>query len=274
MASSGGNIKSDTHPTLIKWILILAIFLLGFIFVLTGKLYATQGSILALILDLLGGFLVIAVPLEILRELFFEKDNIASFVTQVEGLFDRKIDLQIRARQFGLIRIEESLLFDKVFDSLKPGDTLWWLDTFSPGHKGWIDHVEAAIRHGASVNMLILDPESPLCAMRAEEIGGYYKPERFRNELETFIADFKECQKTVNEENSKGARLTISLYRDLLGVPCYIVVRKNQPILAYSSMYLTKPTGVDFPHFCWNQGPMCDILYSYVMGKYNRNPHL
>ena len=259
--------KKDT------WLLIAVIFLIGFACLLISRIWLTQNTIYSLIVDLIGGFLVIAVPMEILKELFFKEDNLSSFENRINHLFESKIEgVLIQAKKFGLESIENSLPIKQLFDDLKAGDTLWWLDTFSPGHKQWLDNVEKAILRGAVINMLIPDPNSELCAMRADEIGGFYKPEKFTTELNIFIEDFTECKKFINK-NTLGGDINIVLYNDLFGVPCYIVTRDDQPIYAYSSMYLTKPTGVDFPHFRWNQGAMIQILFTYVKNKFDKfNP--
>lgn len=250
------------------------IFAAGFVCIILSE--QINYKIISTLLHLLGSFLVIAVPLEILRERFFEKENIKSFVESVSQLFDQKIDDQlIKAREFGLDRIEESLSFEKLFKELKKDDTLWWLDTFCPGEIQWIKHFKNAIQSGVKIKMLIMDPNSSLCEMRAKELGEPFSTEdddtelNFTKQLKGFLQTFFDLEK-----KSTG-HLNIVLYNDLLGVPCYVVERNNQPIYTYSSMYLTKPTGLGFPHFRWNKtankDDMCDILFSYVKEKYNRH---
>jgi hypothetical protein len=267
MTNAKENVKQPRLPVLStnKWLLITLIFFFGIICLLVSR-QLREYELFSLILDLLGGFLVVAIPIEILREVFFEEANTASFVAQVSQIFDDKIDAElVQARKIGLDSIESSLSFKKIFDDLQPGDTLWWLDTFAPAHRSWIEHVTRAIQRGVSVNMLILDPKSPLCAMRAMELAPDFTLETFLAELSLFIADFNNLSK---QKNLIG-HLNICLYDDLLGAPIYLVTKNAKPIYAYSSMYLSKPTGVDFPHFRWNEGPMCEILFHYVREKYN-----
>ena len=267
MANSKENIKKfNVHvlPTN-RWLLITLIFLFGIICLLASRQFQ-EYALLSLILDLIGGFLVVAIPVEILREMFFEEANMESFVAQVDQLFDDKIDAElIQARKIGLDSIESSISFQRVFDDLRPKDTLWFLDTFAPAHMSWIEHVSLALQRGASVNMLILDPVSPLCKMRAIELSNAFTPRTFREQLKSFIEDFNRLSK---QKNLKG-HLSIVLYDNLLGIPIYLVSRNDKPIYAYSSMYLSRPTGVDFPHFRWREGPMCEILFQYVKEKYN-----
>lgn len=253
-----------------KWLLILLIFVVGFLCLIISR-QIEHNELLSLILDLFGAFLVVAVPLEILKEIFFEAANKEAFAHEVSQLFDEKIDAElIQARKFGLDRIENSFPLIEMFDSLQPGDTLWWLDTFCPGHKTWLPHVKHAIARGASINMLVLDPDSSFCSMRAKEIGDIFTDESFVAELRLFISDFEECRRILEKQHKLVGHFDIVRYNDLLGVPCYVVTRNDRPIYGYSSMYLTQPTGVEFPHFCWTQGGMCEILFIYIKGKYDR----
>jgi|GEM_PF-3023147 hypothetical protein len=261
--------KMPNLPAL-HWLVITTIFLLGVSFLLLGRIFEKQG-ILSQFLDLVGSFLVIAIPLEILREFFFEKISRESFVRQVSKLFDEKIDTEMmQTRKFGLSRIYDFLPIEKLFDDLLPGDTLWWLDTYCPGHKRWIENVKNAIQRDVIINMLVLDPSSPFCSLRAQEIGGLYTTDSYISELKLFIKDFEKCRDVLTSQNALGY-LDIIIYNDLLGVPCYIVTRNEKPIYAYSSMFLTKSTGTGFPHFYWEQGPMCISLYQYVKEKYDKN---
>ena len=270
MTNTKENINNFKLPNLpvIYWLLIRIIFLVGVLCLSLSR--QVNFEILSQILELMGSFLVIAVPVELIREFFFEKINRASFVSEVSKFFDDKIDAElIQARKFGLGRIENSLPVAQIFNDLQQGDTLWWLDTFCAGHKTWIESAKQAIQRGAPINMLILDPTSSFCVMRATEIGDFFTNESFTDELRLFIKDFEKCRNDfINQKNVLG-HLDIVTYNNLLGVPCYIVTRDGKPIYAYSSMYLSKSTSINFPHFNWEQGPMCEYLYHYVKGKYD-----
>lgn len=255
-----------------KLLIISVLFFIGFSLLLLSK--QIENETCSLIVELLGSFLVIAIPVEIIREVFFEEVNRASFTQEVSQLFDDKIDAKlIQAREFGLGRIDDSLNVKAMFDKLEPDDTLWWLDTFCPGHNQWIEHVKKAVQRGASINMLILDSKSTFCEMRAKEIEESYTKGSFNSELNLFIEDFKQCKESLKQKKYPGS-LKIFLYDDLLGVPCYIVTKNNKAIYAYSSMYLTEPTGVKFPHFYWREGLMCNYLYNYVVKKSEKSTEI
>ncbi len=251
--------KERLRLTPVKWLLIAVIFLAGVLSLVISEDIRKEYHLASLILHLFGAFLVIAIPIELLRECFFEEANLTSFVEQVDKLFDRKIDATlVNARNYGLDSIRDSMSFQVLFDGLRPGETLWWLDTFSPGQKQWIQNLEQALVRGTSVKMLVIDPVSPLCDMRAEEIGGYYKTPAFKAELEVFLMDMQACAVDCKSKTGAAGVLEVVTYNDLLGVPCYVVTHDDRPLYGYSSVYLGRPTGVAFPHFVWKQGPMCE----------------
>jgi len=98
---------------------------------------------------------------------------------------------------------------------------------------------------------------------------GFFTNESFTDELRLLIKDFEKCRSDfINQKNVLG-HLNIVTYNNLLGVPCYIITRDGKAIYSYSSMYLSKSTSINFPHFNWEQGPMCEYLYHYVKGKYD-----
>ena len=96
------------------------------------------------------------------------------------SVLDDKIDAElIQARKMRFGRIVDSSPIPKLFDDLKKGDTLWWLDVYCPNHDEWMCHVDKAIQRGASIKMLIPDPDTPFCHLRAEEISEYYKNDKY-----------------------------------------------------------------------------------------------
>jgi hypothetical protein len=260
--------SKDDKLSLSKKLLILVIFLCGILCILIGR-QLQNNEIISSILGLLGSFLVIAIPVEIIKEMFFEKGNLKKYIDAVSVIIDEKNDSVNQAKKFGLARIEESLPIDKLFKDLKPGETLWWLDTFCPGHSHWIKDVGDAVERGVSIKILILDPTSNIAKLRAEEVKKDYTNGSYIRDLSSFKHDFEEWQKYLEKEKNLDL-LEVLVYDDLLGVPCYIVTKNDKPIYAYSSMFLTKPTGVKFPHFYWIEGEMCDTLFSYVKEKYDR----
>lgn len=191
---------------------------------------------------------------------------------EISELLDEKIDTCLNsALQRGFRSICDSIDFVTLFRSLHRGDTLWWLDTYAPDHKAFIDDLEAAISRGVVVNFLILHPESANCEYRALEIGGRYDPERFKAETRIFWDQVNTCK---DSDNSGGAANT-RYYVDLPCVPIYLVDRSigldRRARYAYTSFFLNKPTGYRFPHIRWEEGEMLNHFYTYVKEKWKAN---
>jgi hypothetical protein len=68
--------NGKTRISIVKWLLIGLIFIVGFSCLLVSRQIHKEYELGSLILDLFGAFLVIAIPLEVLREIFFEKEII------------------------------------------------------------------------------------------------------------------------------------------------------------------------------------------------------
>jgi hypothetical protein len=171
----------------------------------------------------------------------------------------------------GLVGIVGQMDFGSLFKKLECNDELFWLDTYAPGVKLWIQDVEDAARKGATLNFLILSPESDLARMRAREIGRFFSPENFVKELQGFGE--------VIQEASKGHQnVHLRYYKDLLGCPIYLVRREGKPYWAFSSLYLGKATGAKFPHFEWSnpatltesEVSVISALDDYVNAKWER----
>jgi len=256
--------------TITRWLVIVVLFLIGVLFVSVAHEMPTQ-TLPAALMELAGSFIVIAIPVELIREFFFSDIERQKNLRDIGTLFDGKIsDLLVNAKKYGLDRLVDEIDFRKLFSQLEKGDTLWWLDTFAPSHKQWLDSVQSALDKDATVKMLILQPGCHSMAYRGTEIGGFFTPEKFERDLRAFLEDFKYCAET-RQPTARG-HLEIKIYDDSLGCPIYLVEKQGKPAFAYSSMYLVKPTGVAFPHFKWvdAEAPVLDILYKYIGEKFAR----
>lgn len=260
---------------LINWVLLFFTLSVGIILLFVSRDIIENHENISFLLNLVGSFLVIAVPLELLRIFFFEEANLNSFADQVSKVFDAKIDTLFNAKEIGLGAIVESLPIENMLKDLNQDETFWWLDTYYPYPKRLRKCLDDAIKNGVSIKMLIHCPDPAFCDMRANEINYVTLQNEFKNELVKFHQYFLAYQEEIEKE--RPDQFEIIPYNDLIGVPCYIVTDKDKttgkekPIYAYSSMYLTDATGTDFPHFRWTRGRMCDILFDYVKQKYERN---
>jgi hypothetical protein len=119
------------------------------------------------------------------------------------------------------------------------------------------------------MKFLVLSPHSPLATVRAKEVGILFSHD-FVRELEGFAQRLAHARDSL-EANYRG-NIEIRLYDDLLGCPIYLVRQNETPVRSFSSLYLGKPTGTEFPHFEWtNNGShnFIEVLDAYILSKWN-----
>lgn len=219
----------------------------------------------------LGSFLASTVLVGFVYEVFVREHDDARYERLLRKVLDEKLDTAFAASAYyGLEGFVSKIDFADIFDSLESANTLWWLDTYDPHHKAWHKNLEAAVRRGAHVRFLVMNPNSPLVDMRAVELGANYAPPVFQNELAAFLVSITRCKS--NTVGCTGS-IHITLYDDLPCAPIYIVVEADEPVRAYSSMFLGLATGVHFPHMKWRLGDGEYIveMFRYVQSKWQRH---
>lgn len=249
-------------------LIILILLLIGIIFYLVSKREEIPYLEVRLGLELIGAFLIISIPMEIIKEYLLKDKELKNFAGIVSILINEKIT---KTSKFGFHTIEDELPVKKILNSLQKDETLWWLDTFSLELMNYYKNdFIAALDKGAYIKMFILEPDSRIAKLREQETkynyGNYTENIRaFKNTIEHMAKDYE--------------NLELCPYDNLLGVPCYIVTKKDaikntdgtityadKPICAYSSMYLNDVT-IHSPHFYWNEGKICNALFDYVKIK-------
>jgi hypothetical protein len=169
--------------------------------------------------------------------------------------------LIVDARDYGLSRIGR-LDFVGLFDRLKEGDELWWLDTYCPDmdKEGVRDAMKRALTLGATLRMLVIDPDSDIAKARAEEIRiGGFDPDSFhtgaRRHLD-FISGVKE-----ELSRSEAKRLQVETYAGLPCAPIYLRIRgredaadwtTGQALEGWTSYFLRWPT-YEAAHLHWGR---------------------
>jgi hypothetical protein len=248
----------------------LLAFTLGMIFLLLSKYYF-KIAIWVTVFGLLGAYLTISVIVNLFHRAFLKPYEEDTRRKELQSLLDVRInDILGNSSKYGFAGFIPEMDFKGLFNDLNKDDELWWLDTYAPAHELWEDNLRGAIARGAHIRMLVLSPNSPNAVHRAKEIGGTYTPERFKNELKSF----KEAMEIVENETEKtSGTLEIIEYGDLPSLPLYVVTRNREPLHAYSSLFLTKPTAVAFPHMKWCVGErsILKLLLQYVQDKWERN---
>jgi hypothetical protein len=161
---------------------------------------------------IIGVFAVFALFSDHLTEIHIVKELSTDLATKIQRLvFEAFPGIQ----NAGLIAIHDAMPFRTLFELLEHGDELFWLDTYAPGQKIWIDAIEAAAVRGATMNFLVLCPDSELVGLRATEIASLFSYEKFKKELELFIDDLLETkQELANNINIQA--INVRQYSNLL----------------------------------------------------------
>lgn len=222
------------------------------------------------LLDAIGGFLAISVAASFVYSATLRRLDDAERKDELRGLLDEQMDRLIKGyTRYGLGEFCEDMNYSLLFDGLQGGDELWWLDTYTPGHKGWINHLRDAVSRGAKIRMLVIDPTAETTDFRAKEIGELFDEDRFKADINAFISDLS---KYVGRAGG-GGLLELRKYSDLPCMPMYLVCRTGTPTYGYTSFFLTKATGVEFPHIRWQAGQrsLLDDFFAYIRQKWNNN---
>ena len=248
----------------------LLAFSLGVILLLLSKHYlASQPWKTAS--GLLGAYLTISIVVSLFHRSFLKPSEDEARKSELEVLLNERInEILGNSGKYGFSGFLPGMDYEGLFKKLEKGDTLWWLDTYCPGHELWENELRRALSRGANMRMLVLSAHSPYAVDRANEIGGTYTPERFKNELKSFIEALDIIKKETEQQPGK---LEILEYTDRPGLPIYLVARNDTPIYAYSSLFLGKPTGVSFPHMKWTgaEWSVITLLKEYIEAKWERN---
>lgn len=255
---------------LVTLLVTLVLLLAGILLIVWPAQMAAESRTVE-VLQTLGSFVTVSIILGFLYQVTIRKHDDEVVEARLRQLLDERIDFMIQGRsRYGFEGFLAGIDFSEIFDSLGNQDTLWWLDTYDPNHHDWLDSLEAALRRGATVNVLVMHPDSPLAELRADELGKQYKGQRFRNALNSFRESLKLVQKNCQDMPGK---LEIVEYLDLPGAPIYVVCHRDVPVRGYSSMFLSKPTAIRFPHLQWrpSEGDFLGALYHYVVEKWQRN---
>lgn len=180
-----------------------------------------------------------------------------------------------REDQLGLVGVREELDVVDVLRGVRPGQELWWTDTFPLTLAGDLDAIHKALGAGVRVRLLVLDPKSPALASRLREIRHHYglSPMDLRRSFDTLVHQLRalgELDPVVAE------RLEVRVHDGLPGAPIYLVLgspaeagepaedpRAPEVLRAYSSYFLLDASQ-DMPYLEWRDGPFADRLHAYV----------
>jgi|SRR5919199_3161476 hypothetical protein len=182
------------------------------------------------------------------------------------------LDLIKGRKQYGLVAFHEAMDFSGLFQGLHAGDELLWLDTYVTNYRAFQRQFQDALIRGVRVRMLVIDPKSQNAEFRASEITAApgFTYGQFNQEIETFT---EQLQIIAEDPSVPQGSCTIRQYRDLPCLPMYIILRQNEPVTGYSSIFLTQPTGVTgvpCVHFQWQptEGGLLGEMWRYFEQKW------
>lgn len=188
-----------------------------------------------------------------------------------------------RNDQQGLVGVREELDVVDVLRGVRPGQELWWMDTFPLTLAGDLDAIRRSLDAGVRVRLLVLDPRSPALAARLREIRHHYglSPMDLRRGFDTLVHQLRvlgEADPVVAE------RLEVRVHDGLPGAPLFLVLgdpaapadpavdpgtaQPSPPtgpavVRAYSSYYLLDASQ-DMPYLEWREGPFAERLHGYA----------
>jgi hypothetical protein len=169
--------------------------------------------------------------------------------------------LIVNARDYGLTRIAR-LDFVGLFERLKEGDELWWLDTYCPDmdKEGVRDAMKRALTLGATLRMLVIDPDSEIAKARAEEIRiGGFDPISFQAGARRHLGFINGLKGELLP--GEAERLHVETYAGLPCAPIYLRMRgredagdwtTGQALEGWTSYFLRWPT-YEAAHLHWGR---------------------
>ena len=221
------------------------------------------------VMKLAGSFLTVSVVISLLYSVLIKPSDDAVRKKELSELLDTKIEDIVTAKgKYGLMGFVDHIDFPSLFGELRAGQTLWWLDTFPVGAGMWLNKLKSALEKGVNVYMLVLDPESPNVAHRANELGREFTQESFKADIQRFLS----LLQNIEQEGLVG-KLEVRTYDELIGLPIYLIAEGEEPLVAYSGFFLSQPTAVDSPHLKWCAGEKAILttMATYITEKWNRN---
>jgi hypothetical protein len=206
---------------------------------------------------------------------FLERD-----VTKELNKIHTSLDSIILGRRtFGLVGFHSTTEngrfdFGRVFNLLKPGDELLWLDTYAPTYREFQSHMENVLRTGVKLRMLVIDSTCDNARFRAEEIDRRgFGPRTFSKEVDEFRDWIRDIVHKVAADVPSARRdCRVRIYNDLPCFPMYIIVREALPVRGFNSFFLTEPTAY-FVHLEWEHTSegLLAYMHRYFEQKWNNH---
>ncbi len=175
----------------------------------------------------------------------------------------------------GLDGVREEVDLVQLLKDVRPGQELWWMDTFPLTFAGDLDAIHRALRSGVRIRLLVLEPRSPSLTYRLREIRQHYglSPMDLRRSFDTLCSQLRVLAEV---DASVVDNLEVRAYDGLPGAPMYLVLgenrsdgeRRGEVLRALSSYYLLDASQ-DMPYIEWRAGAFADRLRDYYEHQWN-----
>ena len=182
----------------------------------------------------------------------------------------------IGIQKLGLKGVRQKIKLDELLKNLKSEDELYALVTYLTADvsKPLKHAVKEAVRSGAHLRFLIMNPKSRLLKLRADELLEHdINRAGFKSGVKNFHQELIKLQEEITRKKYKGT-LKIALYDDLIGSPVCLIKKDGKPEIAYCGFYFREPIDRGkVPYFEWGdsgQGSFIRQIDSYVREKWDR----
>ncbi|MCD1145497.1 hypothetical protein LQU92_09650 [Kocuria sp. LUK] len=185
----------------------------------------------------------------------------------------------VREDRLGLAGVREELDTVDVLRGVRPGQELWWMDTFPLTLAGDLDAIHKALGAGVRIRLLLLDPRSPALASLLRDIRHRYglSPMDLRRGFDTLSHQLRALGAM---DPVVAERLEVRVYDGQPGAPVFVVLddgaagadddagREPELVRAYSSYYLLDASQ-DMPYLEWRPGAFAEKLRAFVAHKWS-----
>lgn len=164
------------------------------------------------------GALAAAVATVIDRQVAFR-----SIRADIDSSLKRATGLSDSLTSFGCVDVHSKFDYGIPFREAKRGELVSWLDTYCPRENDFLDDLSACISRGVEVRMMVIDPGCRNAERRSRELESTSETGRG---WDTGLAAFNEIMNAIAQRS--GGALQIRYYRDLPGIPMYLIGREGR----------------------------------------------
>lgn len=217
----------------------------------------------------IGSFFVGTVVVGYAYQYFLSDEIEDRTVAKLDEVLERRIDRVLPdAARYGFAGVARGAPRN-VFDGLRDDDELLWLDTYSPDLMLFGPKIREAVKAGASLRMLVIDPTADTARLRAAEI---VEPGYDANAFLKATNDFLDyLASAASDLAAVPGTLTVRRYDDLPGIPMYLRLRDGVLVKGITGFFLSDPS-FDAAHLCWTNvhGGLLASFHSYFENKWEQ----